>query len=89
MAPVSVRETEAQTRFRLPISGIVGLCSGAQRVLLPLCSLLKGKCYFSAHKILKTLNLVGEVHVTLTGVLFLLSAALGIYLAGGLTQNFM
>lgn len=84
---VSVRETEAQTSFRLPITGIVGLCSGAQRILFPLCSLLKGKCYFSAHKILKTLKHVGKVHVTLTGVLFLLYTALGIYLAGGLTQN--
>lgn len=38
---VSVRETEAQTGFRLPITGTIGLCSGAQRILFTLWSLLK------------------------------------------------
>lgn len=38
MPVVSVREIEAQTRFRLPITEIVGLGSGAQRVLFPLYS---------------------------------------------------
>lgn len=36
MPVVSVRETEAQTGFRLSITGTVGLCSGAQRILLTL-----------------------------------------------------
>lgn len=76
MPVVSVRETEAQTSFKLSITGILGLCSGAQKVLLPLCSLLKGNCYFSAHKILKTLKLVGKAHITLTGMLFLLMCCL-------------
>lgn len=41
-----------------------------------LCSSLKGKCYFLAHKILKTLKLVSKAHVTLTGMLFLLMCCL-------------
>lgn len=73
---VSVRETEAQTGFRLTITWTVGLCSGAQRILFTLWSLLKEKCYFSAHKILKTLKLVGKDYVTLTGMLFLLMCCL-------------
>lgn len=76
MPLVSVRETEAQTSFKLSVTGILGLCSGAQRILFLLCFLLKGKCYFSAHKILKTLKLAGKAHVTWTGMLFLLMCCL-------------
>lgn len=58
------------------VSGTVGLCSGTQRILFTLWCLLNGKCYFSAHKILKTLKFVGKAHVTLTGVLFLFMCCL-------------
>lgn len=48
---VSIRETEEQTRFKLPITRIPRQCSAVQRKIFSLSLLTERKCCFSAHKV--------------------------------------
>lgn len=73
---VSVRETEVQTNFKLPITGIPGLHSDVQRIPFSLL-LLTEREMLTKFVGLKTLKFVAKAHVTLAGMLFLLKCRLG------------